>query len=83
MVFDGVVEQRGACYVGVGDAVVGDDPDGDPEQVVGIRFTLPPVLGVIACSGMLATNRLSVASSLVAASDASFAVSSVTTVASV
>ena len=46
MVFDGVVEQRGACYVGVGDPVVGDDPDGDPEQVVSIRFTLPPVPGV-------------------------------------
>jgi hypothetical protein len=46
VVFDGVVEQCGACYVGVGDPVVGDDPDGDPEQVVSIRFTLPPVLDV-------------------------------------
>jgi hypothetical protein len=46
MVFDGVMEQGGACYVGIGDPVVGDDPDGDPEQVVSIRFTLPPVPSV-------------------------------------
>jgi hypothetical protein len=47
MVFGSVVEQRGACYVGIGDPVVGDDPDGDPEQVVSIRFTLPPVPSVL------------------------------------
>jgi hypothetical protein len=46
VVFDGVVEQCGACYVGVGDSVAGDDPGGNPEQVVGIRFTLPPIPGV-------------------------------------
>jgi hypothetical protein len=28
---------------GVGDPVVAEDPDRDPEQVVSIRFTLPPV----------------------------------------
>jgi hypothetical protein len=43
MVFDRVVQQRGAGYVRVGDPVAGDDPDRHPQQVIDIRFALPPV----------------------------------------
>ena len=40
MVFDRVVEQRGAGDVGVADVVVADDPQRDPEGMVDVRFAL-------------------------------------------
>ena len=43
MVLDSVVQQRGAGHVGIGDPVVGQDPDGDAQQVVRVGFALPPV----------------------------------------
>ena len=43
MVFDYVVQQCGARYVDVGDAVVAEDPDRHPQGVVTIRLTLPAV----------------------------------------
>ena len=43
MVLDGVVQQRGARHVRVGDPIVGQDPDGNPEQMVSVGFALPPV----------------------------------------
>ena len=33
VVFDRVVQQGGACHVGVGDAVVAEDPDRDPQRM--------------------------------------------------
>jgi hypothetical protein len=44
VVFDGVVQQRGRDHVRIADAVVGHDPDGDPQRVVDVRLVLPPVL---------------------------------------
>lgn len=43
VVFGRVVQQGSAGHVRVIDAVVTEDADGNPEQVVGIRFALPPV----------------------------------------
>jgi hypothetical protein len=43
VVFDGVVQQRGARHVRVGDPVVRQDPDGHPEQMVTVGLALPPV----------------------------------------
>jgi hypothetical protein len=41
-----VVQQGGADHVGIVDAVVGDDPDRHPEQVIDIRLPVPAVRGV-------------------------------------
>jgi hypothetical protein len=38
-----VVQQRGAGYVGVGDPVLAQDPDGDAQQVIRVGFALPLV----------------------------------------
>jgi hypothetical protein len=43
VVLDGVVQQGRARHVSVGDAVVAEDPDGDPQRMAGIGFALPPV----------------------------------------
>lgn len=40
VVFDGIVQQRGARHVRVGDAVMADDADRHSQQVVRIRFAL-------------------------------------------
>jgi hypothetical protein len=49
VVFDRIVQQCGADHVGVGDAVVADDPDGDPQQVIEVGLTLSLVGGVQPC----------------------------------
>jgi hypothetical protein len=46
VILDRVVQQRRADHVGVGDPVVGHDPDGHPEQVVDVWFALAPVARV-------------------------------------
>jgi hypothetical protein len=43
VVLDGIVQQRGARHVRVGDPIVRQDPDGDPEQVAGVGVALPQV----------------------------------------
>ena len=43
VVFHRVVQQRRADDVGVADAVMADDPQRDPQQVVDVRFALAPV----------------------------------------
>jgi hypothetical protein len=43
VVLDRVVQQGGTRDVGVSDAVVGEDPDADPQRMAGIRIALPPV----------------------------------------
>ena len=46
MVFDRVVQQGGADYVGIGDLVVAADPDGYPQQMIEVGLALPPVGGM-------------------------------------
>jgi len=46
VVFDGVVQQGCADDVGIMDAVVADDPDGDAEKVVDVGLALAAVGGV-------------------------------------
>ncbi len=46
MVLDGVVQQRRDDHVDVVDAVVADDPDRHPQQVVEIGLADPPVVAV-------------------------------------
>jgi hypothetical protein len=46
MIFDRVVQERGADHVGVADAVVRHDPDRHPEQVVDVRLPFSAVGGV-------------------------------------
>jgi hypothetical protein len=43
MVLDRVVQQGSACDVGVGDPVVAEDTDRDPQRMAGVRLALPPV----------------------------------------
>jgi hypothetical protein len=43
VVLDSVVEEGGARHVRVGDVVVAENPDRDPEQVVRVRLALPAV----------------------------------------
>jgi hypothetical protein len=43
MVFDRIVQQCGADDIGVADAVVADDADGDPQQMIDVGLVLPPV----------------------------------------
>jgi hypothetical protein len=46
VVLDCVVQQCGAHYIGIANAVVTDDPDGDSQQVVDVGLVLPPVAGM-------------------------------------
>lgn len=43
VVLDGVVQQRGAGHVRIGDPVAGQDADRDPQQVVSLGLVLPLV----------------------------------------
>jgi hypothetical protein len=43
MVLDRIVQQCGADDIGVADAVVADDADGDPQQMIDVGLVLPPV----------------------------------------
>ncbi len=46
VIFDRVVQQRGADHVGVAHAVVRHDPDRHPQQVVDVRLAVPAIAGV-------------------------------------
>jgi hypothetical protein len=50
VVFHRIMEQGGAHDVGIADPVVAGDPDGYPQQVTQVGFTLPPVADVQARS---------------------------------